>query len=341
MLIEKYIEELKNTKDINDLKYLGDIKDINSLINRSELLFKNLKKIGFNDKYINEYDNKKIENILLELKPKNTKVLAAYHSIFSKFMKWCVENNYINENDYYDFTNIDKRKSYNKIKDKDIPFISNQEYEQILNDIWINDDNNLYLTTLYMCLYEGIYSKNLYELKYLRIKDIDRFSNEIKLRHEDGTVSYLKVSNKLIDRLIQLGNINEWHRKNKNGDFEIKTTGIYDDSVFKIEMRKYQDENSDTFRHCYYRRIRYINDEYLGRKISPYNIFISGIVHRVNIMAKKEGAEFNKYFNYKEDNFDKITVIKILEKELERVNLTLYESTGEFMRLIKDYINMF
>ena len=58
-------------------------------------------------------------------------------------------------------------------------------------------------------------------------------------------------------------------------------------------------------------------------------------------MAKKEGVEFRKYFNYKEDNTDKVVIKKILEKELMRVDLFLNESTGEFMRLVKDYIDMF
>lgn len=341
MLFEKYIEELRNVKDVKELKYLGNIKDVDGLINSSELLFKKLKKVGFNDKYINEYDNKKMEDIMLKLKPKNTNTLSTYYNLMLIFLKWCIKNDYLLENNYNDFISINKRKSYNKIKDKDIPFISNQEYEQIINDIEVNNDNNLYLTTLYMCLYEGIYSKNLYELKYLRVKDIDEFSNEVKLRHEDGTTSYLKISNKLIDKLIELGSINKWHRRNRSGSFEIETKGLYNDSIFKIEMRKYQDENSDTFRYCYYRRIRYINDEYLGRKISPYNIFLSGIAHRVSIMAKKEGADFRKYFNYKEDNYDKVTIKKILEKELMRVNLYLNELAGEFMRIIKDYIDIF
>lgn len=330
MLFEKYIEELKENEE--------EKVSVNPYV----VLLRRMTKLGFDDKYIYEYDVKRFIDILIGLKPKNIQTLSTYCSLILRFLEWCVRNNYITENDCQEFNNINRKELFNSVKNKVIPLITSMEYENIINDIERNDDNPLYMTTLYMCLFEGIYSKNLYELKHLRLRDIDELNNTVRLNHEDGTVSYLKISPKLIDKLIELGNSYIWYRhsKSRTSYCEIKLSGLYDDSIFKIEMRNsYKDENSNTFRQCYYRRIRYINDAYLGKKVSPHDIYVSGIIQRVSVLSRKKGAEFNKYFNYKESNYDKVTITKILREELDRLNNNV--TVGEFMNDIKNYINIF
>lgn len=330
MLFEKYIEELKE----NDKEKVS--------VNPYVVLLRRITKLGFNDKYIYEYDVKRFVDILIDLKPKNIQTLSTYCSLILRFLEWCVRNNYLSENDCQEFNNINRKELFNSIKNKVIPLITNMEYESTINDIERNDDNPLYMSTLYMCLFEGIYSKNLYELKHLKLRDIDELNNTVRLNHEDGTISYLKISPKLIDKLIELGNLYIWYRpsKSKKSYCEIKLSGLYDDSIFKIEMRNgWQDENSNIFRQCYYRRIRRINDTYLGKKVSPHDIYVSGIIHRVSVLSRKKGAEFNKYFNYKENNYDKVTIAKILREELKRLNDNV--TVGEFMNDIKNYIYIF
>ena len=330
MLFEKYIEELKENEE--------EKVSVNPYV----VLLRRMTKLGFDDKYIYEYDVKRFIDILIGLKPKNIQTLSTYCSLILRFLEWCVRNNYITENDCQEFNNINRKELFNSIKNKVIPLITSMEYENTINDIEHNDDNPLYMTTLYMCLFEGIYSKNLYELKHLRLRDIDELNNTVRLNHEDGTVSYLKISPKLIDKLIELGNLYIWYRpsKSRTSYCEIKLSGLYDDSIFKTEMRNgYQDENSNTFRQCYYRRIRHINDTYLGKKVSPHDIYVSDIIHRVSVLSRKKGAEFNKYFNYKENNYDKVTIAKILREELNRLNNNV--TVGEFMNDIKNYIYIF
>lgn len=330
MLFEDYIIDLKNTDKIEG------IINKDELLRSSIFMFNKLRKVGFNDRYIYEYDNDKMEEIMLKINPKNIASFSTYCNLMSRFLKWCMRNNHITENNYNDFININKRESYKKIKDKNIPFISYREYKQVIDDIEKIDNNATYLSALYMCLYEGIYTKRLHNLKYLRLEDIDKENNIVKLKYKDEKDNNIKISNILINKLIELGNNNKWYRNNRFGGFEVNISGLYKDSIFKIEERKERKEESSTFESTYNKKIKYINENYLGRKISAYDIFKSGIAYRVSAMAKREGVDIKKYYD---DKYDKSVINNILKEELERVNFDI--TPDGYMRLIKDYLDMF
>lgn len=332
MLFDDYITELKNSDKIEG------VEDKENLIYNSKLMFDNLIKVGFTDKYIYDYNNDKIEEIMLKLKPKNTKVLATYYTLLSRFLEWCIENNCLSENNYKDFSNIDKRKSYNKIKNKNIPMISYREYKQVIDDIERVDNNATYLSALYMCLYEGIYTKRLYSLEHLRLKDIDKANDLVKFKYNNGKENSIKVSKELISKLIELGNNNKWYRRNRFNSFEVIISGLYEDSIFKTEERKNKnkDSKSNAFESAYNVKLKYINENYLGRKISAYDIFKSGITYRISVIAKREGVDIKNYYS---DKYDKSIINNILETELKRVNLDMIPK--DYMNLIRDYLDMF
>lgn len=332
MLFDDYITELKNSDKIEG------VEDKENLIYNSKLMFDNLIKVGFTDKYIYDYNNDKIEEIMLKLKPKNTKVLATYYTLLSRFLEWCIENNCLSENNYKDFSNIDKRKSYNKIKNKNIPMISYREYKQVIDDIERVDNNATYLSALYMCLYEGIYTKRLYSLEHLRLKDIDKVNDLVKFKYNNGKENSIKVSKELISKLIELGNNNKWYRRNRFNSFEVIISGLYEDSIFKTEERKNKnkDSKSNAFESAYNVKLKYINENYLGRKISAYDIFKSGITYRISVIAKREGVDIKNYYS---DKYDKSIINNILETELKRVNLDMIPK--DYMNLIRDYLDMF
>ena len=141
-----------------------------------------------------------------------------------------------------------------------------------------------------MCIYEGIYSSQLYELIHMTREHIDEYTNSIRLFHKNGENTTLKVSPKLIDNLIKLSNENIWLRENKSGECRIDTVGFKGiNSVFKIEVRG--DINYDSFKHCLYRRLRMINKEYIEKKngdgILSYDLTVHHLCSSCRKAAKR------------------------------------------------------
>ena len=104
MLFEKYIEELKENEE--------EKVSVNPYV----VLLRRMTKLGFDDKYIYEYDVKRFIDILIGLKPKNIQTLSTYCSLILRFLEWCVRNNYITENDCQEFNNINRKELFNSIK---------------------------------------------------------------------------------------------------------------------------------------------------------------------------------------------------------------------------------
>ena len=75
MLFEKYIEELKE----NEKEKVS--------VNPYVVLLRRITKLGFNDKYIYEYDVKRFVDILIDLKPKNIQTLSTYCSLILRFLE--------------------------------------------------------------------------------------------------------------------------------------------------------------------------------------------------------------------------------------------------------------
>lgn len=321
-LTNEYLEYLKK-ENVNE-----------ATVHTFELVLKKIKTLGFSDEYIYNFSTKKIYSILLGLDIKNVNNFKAVCTPMSSFLKWCVEEKYITQEQYEEFYNTDKRKLFMENKKTDMSLVSYEEYMSIINDIELNDKNSLYLSTMLMCVYEGIYSGKLYELIKMRREHIDEYTNSIRLFHKDGTNTTLKISPKLADNLIKLSNMNTWTRENKSGDYDIETVGMYDDSIFKIELRG--EKNEESFKHCLYRRLRMIGKEYINKKVTPLDIFKSGILYRVDFMAKKDGIELKNYFK---DTRTKKEIKLLLEKELKRVYYDMPAIT--FMTKVKDDIELF
>lgn len=321
MLTDEYLQYLEK-ENINE-----------ATIYSQKIFFKRIIKLGFTDEYIEKYSEEKIHNTLLSLNAKSMAVFSTMYSNMTSFLKWCAKEDIIKQEEYEHFQSVNKRELFNSNNGKHVSFISNMEYEAILSEMEKYDLNPLYLTTLYMCLYEGVYSSELYELIHLRRQDINQYDNTLKLSHKDGSNTILRVSHKLIKQLIELSKMDGWYRRNKSGEYSIKTTGMYEDSVFKIEVRG--EVTAESFKHCLYRRIRNINKEYIDKKILPQDVYISGIIHRleVDLDLEYEGIELKNYFT--DSKIKKITK-QILGEELKRINYNI--TPLNFMIKVKEII---
>ena len=79
-------------------------------------------------------------------------------------------------------------------------------------------------------------------------------------------------------------------------------------------------------------------NKYLGYKISPYQLFISGLMHRIKPLLEAEGFELKEAFNFTRGN-EKIKINMIIQKEIERCHGGL--SASELRQLVETHIDNF
>lgn len=213
----------------------------------------------------------------------------------------------------------------------------NNIIKQLDKDV-LYDGNDLYYKTLFMAIYEGIYNKNLTEIKNLRVSDIDTKTNIVTLNDDAGNQRELKISPELINNLIKLSKVNTWYKIQGRSTELVGAYigGEYEDSVFKILSYNNKDK-AKSYKEFYYRRLKVLCKEFLGYQTSPLQIYISGIMNRVykelsNINIESKDLK-------KDDNSYTSTMKFFIGRECKRVNYNV--NLSSFMRILKSYADVF
>lgn len=315
----------------------------------------NSKKVARSLKQIGEYDYTNctpidIQNIILSMKPNSPKAITTIAYMLSLYAK------YLDNDDMYHIArDIDRNVLWAMAKPiAKKKFISHSTFENVYKEVGVYEEyNSFYLQTLFRAVYEGIYCDDMSVLKNLRGSDIEelpdgKFSkhesarsilgvrkndyiseheiNElldgkffdfqnVTLREDNGNEYKLAISNRLAEDLKKLAEINIWERKNRFGTCKVKITGLHDDSCFKVEKRK--DSSEYSYRYTYYRMLRKISKEYLEYNLLPLQLYVSGIMHRIEERLKEHDIGLEEAFS---NNNKNRMVNKIILEELKRCN---------------------
>lgn len=294
----------------------------------------NTKKVVKSLSKLGEYDYSnitpvKLESIILSLKPNSPKAITTICYVLGLYAK------YLNDDDFYYMVHDIDRNAIWILAKPNAPkkFISNSKFKQVYKDIELYEEyNSFYISTLFRCLYEGIYSDDMSVIKNLRASDIKE--NIVTLRPDNGEVYDLAVSDKLASDLIKLGGIDVWERRNRYGTAKIKITGLHKDTCFKVENRKGSDAYS--YRFTYYRILRKIAKEYLEFNLLPLQIYVSGIMYRIEIKLEKFDIKLEEAFAT--GNRNKV-VNMIISNELTRCNCNT--EVRNFREIVNGHLDVF
>ena len=271
-----------------------------------------------------------LEQLVLSAKPNSPKDIITIIYVLSTYAKWLK-----NDNVYQILQSLDKKLLWKKASPyARKKFISFKQYEQIIKDIATFEEyNSLYFEMLFSCIYNGIYNDNMSVLKNLRRSDIQE-DGMVTLREDDSHVYKIKISKRLAKDLIQLSKINEWLRPNRFSLCHVEMKGVHSDSVFKVESRSSNSE--DSYKFSYYSKLRKISREYVGHTLLPLQLYASGIVHRIKTELDKNKISLEEAFSKNSRNK---TAHMIIEKELVRCNSGI--EISNFRELVKGHLNSF
>ncbi|MCM1223528.1 MAG: hypothetical protein NC548_54675 [Lachnospiraceae bacterium] len=269
-----------------------------------------------------------LKELIKEFKPRTVTVVTRIMLVMRKYA------NFLNDTHFIETLNqLDRKEVWNEIKpDMTKKFFSNEEVEEIFDAINLDNElnNEVYYRGLIRCIYEGIYSKDLSVLKNLKSTDLN--GNIITVREDSGNTYELEISEKLVDDIKELGYIDYWVLRNARVEYEVKTIGEDKRSCFKINHRR----DGVAYYDYYYKRMNFIFKKYYGHVVSPYVIYISGMMHRIKLALEKNGFTLRESFV--EQNRDILTR-EIIEHEMKRSNCGM--TLGDLKERIRGCIDNF
>ena len=281
---------------------------------------------------------RKLEKFVLNKKPNSPKSIATICYVIGLYAKWLnLQTPGYGTNLLEHVQNLDKKKIWKKAKPAARKkFITYADFKRVIKDIELYEEfNNLYYSTLFRCVYEGIYCDDMSVIKNLRGSDVH--GSTVVLHEDNGHTYKFKITPQLAADIVELSHKQIWERRNRYGICKVDMRGLYHDSVFKVEERKSANpEDNSSLRFCYYAKLRKISDEYLDSHILPFQLYISGIMHRITSKLKRKSITIKEALAENNRNRDNHMII---ENELIRCN---YGSEyGNFKDIVKGHLDMF
>lgn len=279
---------------------------------------------------IEKYSLIELEQLILNKRPNSQKEIITIIYIFSSYAKWLN-----NDNLYQTLQSLDKKLLWKKAKPlAKKKFISNEQYQRAIKDIATYEEYNaLYYELLFSCIWNGVYCDDLSVIKNLRTSNIND-DGIVMLEEDNGHTYKFKISEKLAYDLKKLASIDVWQRPNRYGVCNVDMRGAYPDSVFKIENRS--TASNDSYRFTFYAKLRKISKEYLDNSLLPFQLYASGIMHRIKTELEKNGISLEDAFA---DNSRNRMAHMIISKELVRCNSSI--EIGNFRELVKGHLDIF
>lgn len=212
-------------------------------------------------------------------------------------------------------------------------FISHKQYNDICHDIDVWECNAEYLKTLFMAIYEGVYSKDMSVLKNLRAVDVE--DNKVTLNPDVGESYTLNISKELANNLRKLSNVTTWDQTARSGDIHLSLVGDFEDTCFKTVQRTAQRSTINAAT-SYYRRIRKIASVYVEYPLRPYELFVSGLVYRISEELKANGITLQEAFS---THYRSPKVRNVFVNELSRCHYS--NTVSNFREMIMNYLDVF
>ena len=283
------------------------------------------------------YNRQELEQIILSLKPNSPKAIVTICYVLGLYGRWLDENQLGDGCSLYDMArDIDKDNLWKKAKpNAKQKFLSHKQFVRIISEIGVYEQlNPLYYQTLFQSVYEGIYNDDMSVLKNLRASDVH--GNKVTLHEDNGHTYDIEISQVLADALIELSKKHQWERMNRYGICRITMKGLFADSVFKSEERKGSAQNGQALRFSLYARLRKITDEYLDFHIYPFQLYISGIMHRIKILLDQNNISLDDAFS---SDLRTSTANSIILAELLKSNYL--SGLSNFKEIIKGHLEAF
>lgn len=293
------------------------------------------------DKIMCNMDVQDLAEIIIDARPCSLQDVSSATLAIKEYIRWLGEQYGIVPKSLEQIDLLDKQMIYNTSIERhgiEKKYISKADLDQAIDKIYNSEVNYEYCVALVMAIYEGIYSDSMDVIRNLKRSDVSNGS--VMLTDDDGNRWSFDVSEELTTLLVKVSRITEFYIRTPRDDFRPEKEFVgwdgSEDACFKVPART--DSAADRKKssaQSYRFRIRKM-DECFGRHVRPKDIYISGIVHRINEKLVENGMTLNEAFAYRSMNRAAIDIIK---NELKRSGHE--KSIAHLRSIIKGHLDEF
>lgn len=236
------------------------------------------------DKDLYNFSKNELENTLGSFRAKSVLSLKSKHSFIVKYIEFCIDNNLLQ-------TGINLAKTITVLEnfvDKramEEKYITEEELYGIVDEFCENAQD----AVCFMLLWEGVKGEELYELRSLKVNDVDFNNRKITVTNEKGDKRTITVSNKTTAIIKEALGQKEYIKTNYDEvDLVSKTRKII---ITDYVVRGSANSKDEILKYItIWQRINKIAKIYGNPYLTANNIYWSGIIN----MAKKIKGEKGK-----------------------------------------------
>lgn len=291
----------------------------NNIKNRA-LIYTWMRKLSLpDDKTMCDMDAQDLAQIVIDSKPSSLQDVSSATLAIKEYIRWLGEQNKTIPRSLNQIEFLNKQMIYNASIEKngvEKKYISKSDLDSAIDKIYNSEVNYEYCVALVMAIYEGIYSDDMDVIRNLKRSDVG--DGYVVLTNDDGYRWRFDVSEELTELLVKVSRITEFYIRTPRDDYRPEKEFVgwdgSEDACFKVPSRTVVADRKKSSAQSYRFRIRKM-DEYFGRHIKPKDIYISGIVNRINDKLAEHGITLNEAFAFRGMNRIAINIIK---EELKR-----------------------
>lgn len=294
------------------LEFIEEVYDDESQTTLKYLFRRTFEKEHEIDKDIYQFTEDELVDLFYFLRFRSFSAFSVFKHYMSRYLDWAESKNLSNLG-YNIIKYTAKFKDPEKFLDKiamNEKYVTKEQLLEIFEKCKNHQDRALLLAP-----FEGIYGKKMYELASMKMENVDKNNNTIKLTDKDGSERIVYASEELI-HILELADKQKVYENYGNYFAENNDTLIDSEYVIKVVSKR---GNAMLSYGGGYRRLKTIAEEYGNRYITFVNLKWSGIFHYVKKYREEtNGVDTEENLNKvaKKYNMDVYTIKHKIEKIL-------------------------
>lgn len=279
MDIVKEIQKKNYYNRDKKINFLSNLNDTEFTIDKKAYSLQKIKTIEEElEKDLSEFDYEEIEYTMQHLEYRHILNLNLALETFTEYTEYMSGEK---DNLYLSYKRKNGEDLHKYIVDLKLEkYFSKEKLNSLLEEIETNREKGLILA-----LYEGIRGKHLYEIRTLKIENIDEVNKRIKVTDYDGAERYVSVSNELIDMLYEIDReksvILKDDKRYRERDFE-NTPYVFRSAEYLSVVRNIDDEEDIVSNHTINSIFKAIQRTCHDCKyLTPVSLVNSGIYNKI------------------------------------------------------------
>lgn len=320
---QEFLDTYENEGTRHTLKYIF----FNSYLNELPL-----------EKDLFDFSKEQVGKVIADSQPKSISVARTKARFIHQYISWAISNNYRKNAINPLQSEVNDENWLKTFVDPELKmFISKNDIDEFTAHLANNQD----IAILHM-IFNGIYGHSSSEIRNLKMLDINRDENSIRLYDDKKGERYIyNVDDKLIDILGKANDDTIYQSSNGQGERQKESELVQNEFIIRPARRGRVVEHNPASQITIINRIKMIAEEFDMEDLTPKSIQRSGMIYMAYKLLKEDNRiELNKQDYEKigdHFNLSKITSNDGKYSYHNKTTMSEYINTDNIKKLYPDF----